>query len=186
MYILALDPLLQKLENLWGIHKELGCNKSVSAYADYFTITVFDEAQLFWVEDALKGYEGGLSMPWLKMHIYVLKMSHPWLYLEGEQVWNPLAEIFCPRWNLLEEFKPSFIKRHNQTEWQKKYWQAFALVHKVNKVSSRSTSSMIYNGLVEFKRDVVLGEFLVLNENLFQNTFRLRYLDNYQKSLAVL
>lgn len=45
---------------------------------------------------------------------------------------------------------------------------------------------MIYNGLVEFKRDVVLGDFLVLNENLFQNTFRLRYLDNYQKSLAVL
>ncbi|XP_036359418.1 secreted RxLR effector protein 78-like [Octopus sinensis] len=57
LYVLALKPLLQKLEKLGGNSNEIGCAKSISAYADDITFIVSNEVQLTCVEDAIKGYE---------------------------------------------------------------------------------------------------------------------------------
>lgn len=62
------------------------------------------------------------------------------------------------------------------------------LIHKVGMAGSGCTTSVLYNGLIEFMRDDVLGEAVGLDKNwfanFFQRTFKPGCLDNYQKTLA--
>jgi hypothetical protein len=57
LYVLALEPLLRKLEVLRGIPFELGRGRAVSAYADDVTVMVSDTKEIEVVGTTLKEYE---------------------------------------------------------------------------------------------------------------------------------
>ena len=57
LYVLALEPLLRKLEVSRGIPRELGCGRAVSAYADDVTVIVSDISEIEVIGTTLKEYE---------------------------------------------------------------------------------------------------------------------------------
>jgi hypothetical protein len=57
LYVLALEPLLRKLEFSSGIPRELGCGRFTSAYADDVTVIVSDISEIEVIGTTLREYE---------------------------------------------------------------------------------------------------------------------------------
>lgn len=57
LYVLVLEPLLQRLAEIWGTTDRLWCSRGTIAHANDVSIIVSDEAQLPCVASAIRKYE---------------------------------------------------------------------------------------------------------------------------------